>query len=92
MKIPGSTSSRSALWTTSCSIPEFAKSRKPVHVVLLNERRERVAADLHPVDEILSFPVISDRDGQVDIFGEPRLRPDRHGKAADNSPPGTDGV
>jgi hypothetical protein len=70
--------------------PDQPRRREPVHVVLLDQRGERVPADLQPVDDPLGLPVVRDGDREVDVPGEPGLRTERHRQAPDDRPPGPD--
>jgi hypothetical protein len=41
---------------------------------------------------VLGFPIVRDSDGEIDVLGEPRLGTERHRQAADDGPPGSDGL
>jgi hypothetical protein len=61
--------------------PDQPGSREPAHVGLLDQRGERVPADLQPVDDPLGLPVVRDGDREVDVPGEPGLPTERHCQA-----------
>jgi hypothetical protein len=72
--------------------PHQPRRRQPVHVVLLDERCQRIATDLQAVDDALSFLIVGDGNSEIHILGEPRLGAERHRESSDDGPPGTDGI
>jgi hypothetical protein len=45
-----------------------------------------------PGDGAFGFLIISDRDGKIDILGEPGLGAERHRQATNDGPPSTDDI
>ncbi len=68
------------------------RCRQPFGVVLLYERRERVATDLQAIDDGFGFLIVRDSDSEIDVLGEPGLSAERHRQAADDGPAGADGI
>jgi hypothetical protein len=75
-----------------CLRSHQSRRRQPVHVVLLDERRERIAPDLQAVDDAFRFRIVRDGDGEIDILSEAGLCTERHRQAADDGPPRGNGV
>ena len=58
----------------------------------LDERRERIAADLQATNNALGFLIVGNGDRHIHVLGEPGLRAECHRQAADDCPPGTHGI
>jgi len=64
----------------------------PTRSLFASSNRASVPTDLKAIDDPLSFRVIDDRDREINVLGEPRLRAERHREPADDGPPSANGI